>query len=191
MTVAVMATGAVACVAASFAGLAASGHAIPLAGIFLVAALYFLSRGPGRRAAAAWAGCAAVTFMLLLVSIHEFWPGYAHKFSVRAQVRPQRCFADDPALPIACYPHRWDSVSFYLGRDDVATYSAAQKDLLIRDVARRPQTLIFVKSDHYRADMVKSLPANLQFEAYGKNGLVTAGIIRHRSALPDSLYAGR
>jgi hypothetical protein len=186
-----MAAAAIACIAASFAGLAAPAHAIPLAGIFLVAALCLLTRGPGPKALAPWAGCAAATFAVLQVGIHELWPGYAHKFSVRAEVRPQKCFADDPTLPVACYPHRWDSVSFYLGRDDIATYSAAERDLFIRDLATRPRTLVFVKSDRYCADLVRSLPSNLQFEAYGKNELVTAGIVRHRSALPAGLYAGR
>jgi dolichol-phosphate mannosyltransferase len=191
LTVAVMAAGAAACVAASIAGLATPGHAIPLAVICAAAALFILWHGPEARAAAAWAGCALATFLILVVSLHEIWPAYAHKFSVRAQVRPQKCFADDPALPVACYPHRWDSVSFYLGRHDVATYSSAQRDLLIRDLARRPRTLVFVKSDHYCADLVKSLPPNLRFEVYGKNGLLTAGIVRHCSTLPESLYAGR
>jgi dolichol-phosphate mannosyltransferase len=191
LTVAVIAAGAIAYVAASIAGLVSTGHAILLAAVCLVAALYLLRRGPEPRAAVAWAGCALTTFLLLLVSVHEFWPGYAHKFSVRAQVQPQKCFADDPALPVACYPHRWDSVSFYLGRHDVATYGNADRDLLIRDLGRRPRTLVFVKSDHYCADLVKSLPANLQFEAYGKNGIVTAGIVSHVRTLPDNLYAGR
>jgi dolichol-phosphate mannosyltransferase len=191
LTVGVMAVAASACVAASFAGLAAPAHAIPMAGVFLVAALYLLTRGPRPKTLAPWTGCALATFVVLLVGVHELWPGYAHKFSVRAQVRPQKYFADDPALPVACYPHRWDSVSFYLGRPDVATYTSAERELLIRDLARRPRTLLFVKSDHYCADLVKSLPPNLEFEAYGKNGLVTAGIVRHCSALPDSLHAGR
>jgi dolichol-phosphate mannosyltransferase len=191
LTVGVLVAGAVACLAAPIAGLATPDHAIPLAGICVASALFLLWHGAQARAAAAWAGCALATFLILLVSLHDLWPGYAHKFSVRAQVRPQKCFADDPALPVACYPHRWDSVSFYLGRPDVATYSSAERDLLIRDLAGRPRTLVFVKSERYCADLVKSLPPNLQFEAYGKNGLVTAGIVRHATALPDSLYAGR
>jgi 4-amino-4-deoxy-L-arabinose transferase-like glycosyltransferase len=191
LTVAVLASGAVAFAGACFAGLVTVQHAIPLAGIFFVAALYLFARRSQAKPGAAWAGCAVATFLLLLVSIHEIWPGYAHKFSVRAQVRPQKCFSNDPAFPVVCYPHRWDSVGFYLGRRDVATYSSAERDLLVRDLGRRPQTLVFVKSDHYCTDLIKSLPPKLQFEAYGKNGLVTAGVVRRSSTLPEGLYAGR
>jgi hypothetical protein len=130
-----------------------------------------------RRRVLAWAaGCAAV-FAVLLVALHEALPGYARRFSLRGQVRR---LADSSPGPVACYPRRWDSVSFYLHRDDVDVYTPDDRDRLIADLRRRPETLLFVKSDKWLSDLTGHLPASLEFVPQGRQGFVTVGCVRPR-----------
>ena len=75
-----------------------------------------------------WGLLAGVVFGVLFVSLEQWLPGYHRQFGMRGQVRRHR---DLQNLPVACYPHRWDSVSFYLQRDDVKTFSLADRQALI------------------------------------------------------------
>lgn len=125
--------------------------------------------------------CAGVTFLLLLASIQMVLPGYTRKFSLRRQTRPLAKLVRHADVPVACYPHLWDSIPFYLGRDDIQVYSAAERRRLVADLTANPQTVVFVKTEKCLDDLVRSLPGNLEFVPQGVSGLVTAGIVR-RSA---------
>src|SRR5439155_13055189 len=48
------------------------------------------------RLPASWLISGAATFILLLLAVHQLLPGYARKFSMRAQVRPNRVMSKDP-----------------------------------------------------------------------------------------------
>lgn len=129
----------------------------------------------GRRAA--WGVCAAATFLVLLGTLHEGLPGYARRFSLRGQVRR---YADASPGPVACYPHRWDSVNFYLQRDDIQVYTPEERDRMMADLQRSPATLVFVKSDRWLNDLTHHLPASLEFVPEGRQGFVTVGWVRSR-----------
>ncbi len=171
----------------------------PAAGFFFaggaVAALAFLvRRGPARRPAAAWGLCGAVTFVALWTALNFLQPGYARRFSLRAQVRLPRDMALDPQLPVACYPHRWDSVSFYLRRDDVQVYTPTNRQHLWADLRRRaPAVVVFVQSDdpqqRYLRELERDLPAALEFVPLNQHGPVTAGLLRPRTEVPPALFA--
>jgi dolichol-phosphate mannosyltransferase len=172
----------------------------PAAGLLFGAAaltglIYLWHRGPGQRVAFSLVGCAATTLALLLVGLHQVLPGYERKFSLRAQVRPRRHQAADREVPVACYPHRWDSVSFYLGRDDVRVYRAEERPRLIADLRRHPRTLLFVKSDSAQGrhlhDLLRQLPPSLEFVPLGDHGIVTRGLVRRRAEVPPFVYARR
>jgi 4-amino-4-deoxy-L-arabinose transferase-like glycosyltransferase len=138
-----------------------------------------------------WSLTGAGTFVVLLLAVHQLLPGYARKFSMRAQVRPNQNLSADPNIPVICYPHGWDSVSFYLRRNDVRVYPPARRQALIADLRSRPKTLVFVKSERYLRELERALPASLEFVPCGRQGNVTAGVVQHRAEVPSTVFAQR
>jgi len=90
-------------------------------------------------------------------------------------------------IPIRCYPHHWDSISFYLGRHDVRSYRPDQLEQLLADLHRRRQTLLLVKSGPVLDDLLHALPDSLEFVSTGRPGWVTAGLIQ-RQSVPMSTH---
>jgi hypothetical protein len=90
-----------------------------------------------------------------------------------------------------CYPHGWDSVSFYLRRNDVQVYSSSGRDRMITDLRSRPQTLVFVKSEGFVRELRRALPASLEFVPLGRQGNVTAGIVQQRTEANPAAFARR
>jgi dolichol-phosphate mannosyltransferase len=172
------------------AGLQKPAHGAVLAALVVLGLAVLLRRGPDRRTGISWVVCGAVTFGLLLAAVHDVLPGYVRKFSLRAQVRPQRDLGVDPDVPVVCYPHRWDSVSFYLGRNDVRAYHAGERARLIADLRARSNTLLFIKSDTLDG-LLRDLPVSLEFVPRAKNGMITAGLVCRRAEAPQSLFARR
>jgi 4-amino-4-deoxy-L-arabinose transferase-like glycosyltransferase len=151
------------------------GFAVALGALF---ALIWLGRhGMVRDPAVSWALCAAATFALLLVGVHEILPRYAHRFALCAQVQGQAHLAGDSHVPVACYPRRWDSVSYYLGRDDVEVYLPSQWQRLIADLQTRPCTLLFIKSEATLMELQRCLPPTMQFRLQSTNGTLLAGVV--------------
>jgi dolichol-phosphate mannosyltransferase len=189
----------------SLAGCKRAGYILPalpplalLLGTYLAATLPrlrlalegMLQRGRRRAVPAAWGALAAAVFLLLLTGVHQWLPGYHRRFALRGQVRVHQWLAADRRLPVACYPHGWDSVSFYLRRNDVRVYTPARRAQLIADLGARPRTLVFVKSAHYVEDLVRSLPPSLEFVPYPRQGpIVTSGLVRRRVGLPEDVVA--
>jgi hypothetical protein len=129
--------------------------------------------------------------VFLFAALDNVMPGYARKFSLRAQVRPQLEVSADPGIPVVCYPHLWDSVSFYLKRNDVQAFSSSRRAELMAQLRACPNVLLFVKSDHSLQEVLASLPPSLEFVPRGKNGIITAGIVSQRPVAPDALFACR
>src|SRR5207245_3727805 len=95
-----------------------------------------------------WAACAGTVFVLMLVAVVELLPAYHRRFSLRGQVR--RHVDEAAGIPVACYPRRWDSVSFYLDRLDVQVYAAAEQEDMHADLARHERVHVLVKNIGYR-----------------------------------------
>jgi 4-amino-4-deoxy-L-arabinose transferase-like glycosyltransferase len=131
-------------------------------------------------AAASWTLCVGATFALLFVALHALLPDYYRTFSMRSQVRALRDSASHPQAPVLCYPHHWDSISFYLEREDLRSYSRDHLDHLIADLSRRPETLLFVRSGPALDELVQHLPSSLEFVPKGRSRTVTAGLVRER-----------
>jgi dolichol-phosphate mannosyltransferase len=136
-----------------------------------------------------WVVSGATTFVILFFAVQQLLPVYAKKFSMRAQVRPQRLLSDDQQIPVVCFPHGWDSVSFYLRRNDVQVYSSVRRDGMIKDLRSRPQTLVFVKSEGFVRELRRALPPSLEFVPLGKQGNVTAGIVQQRMEASPAAFA--
>jgi 4-amino-4-deoxy-L-arabinose transferase-like glycosyltransferase len=138
-------------------------------------------RGPSRVAWRGWAACGVAVFALLLVGVHQILPDYHRTFALRGQVRRQFELARDPGMPVVSYPKRWDSVSFYLQRDDVEVYSPARRAELIRDLRQHEQTMLFVKQGEALQDLLRALPADLEFVPRGRPGRsVVGGVVQRR-----------
>ena len=190
-TLAVLGAATVASTLLPSAGLLEPATSVTLAcaGILATVALYRV--GCSRRPAVAWTLCGATTFAALFLSLHLLVPSYAHKFSLRAEVQPYAELCRDLDVPVICYPRSWDSVSFYLGRDDVRVYTREQRRQLIADLRANPRTLAFVKSDHSLDELHRDLPGSLEFVPHGRQANVTVGWVRQRLDVPRMLFAGR
>ena len=126
-------------------------------------------------------------FAMLFTGVNVLLPEYARRFSLRHPVRMQVATADG-AAPVVCYPHRWDSVSFYTDRRDVTGFGRDARDALMRDLESRPKTLMFVQTK-YLAEVLEHLPVTLVSPTTADAGVTVGEVRRRREAGP--LIAGR
>jgi 4-amino-4-deoxy-L-arabinose transferase-like glycosyltransferase len=129
----------------------------------------------------AWATCGVASFVLLFLAVQFLLPNYFHRFSMRDQIRSVMDRSYHPQLPIACYPHHWDSIGFYFQREDVGSYSRERREKLIAELERQPETLVFVKTGRALNDLLHSLSPSLEFVPRGQSRTVTAGLVRQRA----------
>jgi 4-amino-4-deoxy-L-arabinose transferase-like glycosyltransferase len=121
-----------------------------------------------------FAAMATTVFVVLFVGVQVWLPGYHRRFALRGQVR-RHLMLENEAF---CYPKRWDSVTFYLQRDDVRVFSADQRAALTAALQARPQTLMFVKT-RFLAEFQAALPSSHQFVEIGRQGTtLTVGVVR-------------
>jgi dolichol-phosphate mannosyltransferase len=185
----VLAAGLAGSLAAAGAGLLRWPAALTLAA-GAVGGLVFAARPDWRaRPLAAWGLCLAATFALLFAGVHNLLPGYARKFSLRGVVRPLAELAAEERLPVVSFPRRWNSVSFYLRRDDVRVYGAAELPQLVETLRGRRETLVFVKTGAPLDALLASLPPGMEFVPQGRQGSLAAGRVRYRPKLPAAKYA--
>jgi hypothetical protein len=155
-----------------------------------VAALIGLAwHGWRRGLKTSWLACGAAAFLALIIGMYAILPGYTRKFSMRAQVRPHAATCTDPAILVACYPRRWDSVSFYLGRNDVRVYTTAEKSGLVADLAAAPRTMLFIKSNQAVEKLRRELPASLELVMRGPQGVILVGMVRPRERNTATTFA--
>jgi 4-amino-4-deoxy-L-arabinose transferase-like glycosyltransferase len=166
-----------------------TGTVLAVVSVLTLIAVYRLGRA--WRPATAWGICGSVTFAVLFFSVELVLPRYAARFSLRAQVQPYARLCQDPEVPVVCYPRCWDSVSFYLGRDDVQVYTRDRRRELIGDLRSNPRTLAFIKSDHSLDEVLHDLPRSLEFVPRHQENSVTVGWIRQRLEVPATLFAER
>ncbi len=133
----------------------------------------------GRMRLRSWSCVAAATFVALLGASQFLLPGYADKYSLRAQIAPhaEECAAD---VPVMCYPHGWDGVNYYLQRQDVRVFHAAELDELISALGRQRQSLVVVKSDAALQSFREALPRSLEFVQCSCQVPVAVGWVRRR-----------
>jgi dolichol-phosphate mannosyltransferase len=185
------ATAVVLLLALGLVALAGAKHMIRMGPTLLLggAALAALALLAARRVS--WGGCAAVTFAVLALGVYHLQPAYNRQFALRGRLRSDAGLARGERLPVACYPRRWDSVSFYLPRADVRVYTPGQRRELLEDLRSRPRTLLLVKSGKALEEVLRELPASFEFVPRGRPGLVTSGWVRPRKEAPGAIYARR
>jgi dolichol-phosphate mannosyltransferase len=137
----------------------------------------------------AWTTCAAASFAMLFLAIVLTFPGHARRYSIRGQVRQFAQLTQDPGIRVVSYPRRWDSVSFYLRRDDVQVYAEGQRAQLIAAARDNRPILAFIKADQALQELLRELPPSLEFLPYGRQGSVAVGWLRPRPVVPDGYLA--
>jgi 4-amino-4-deoxy-L-arabinose transferase-like glycosyltransferase len=126
-----------------------------------------------------WAGAAAGTFLVLFGAAQYLLPVYAGKYSLRDQVVPH-AEACAGAVPVLCYPHGWDAVSFYLRRSDVRVFREAQLGDMVAALGQQPRSLVVVESDDSLNRFLEALPASLEFVPSSSQPTGTVGWVRRR-----------
>lgn len=185
-TYGVLAGGVLCAVGACVSELAEPADCLPLVAVALAALIWQVYRDCSSQAGrtlgltGSWAGCGATTFAVLFLTIELFLPAYYRRFSLRAEILALKEAAADPRIPVICHPHQCDSVSFYLGRDDIRSYSREQRDDLIADLQHWPETVVFVKTGRVLDTFREALPESWEFVPYGRSSWITAGVVRRR-----------
>jgi 4-amino-4-deoxy-L-arabinose transferase-like glycosyltransferase len=124
---------------------------------------------------------AALVAPALFGAILIWLPEYHRRFGLRAQICPYTDQARD--LAVVCYPRRWDSVSFYLGRK-VDCFAAEERDQLKANLTGA-ETLLFVKNDKTFLEAIEALPLDLEFVPVGRDGgNVKVGVVKKRLPKP-------
>lgn len=191
LTGGVLAAGLAGVLVAMVAGVLSAAEAAVAVFVVVLGFAGWLRYGAGRSAAASWGLCGGATFLLLFAAVQLVLPDYARRFSMRGSLRPQAQLGLTEATPIVCYPRRWDSVSYYLRRNDVTVFTRGQRRELLRDLGSRPETLLVIKSDESLKELLRELPAVLEFVPRGRRGNVTVGVVRPRPVVPPTLVATR
>jgi 4-amino-4-deoxy-L-arabinose transferase-like glycosyltransferase len=125
-----------------------------------------------RRTAALAAGTMALA---LLAACHFALPVYHRHFALRGQVRRHAGLK----MPVVCYPKRWDSVSFYLGREAIL-FGTRERDQLMKQL-QTGATLLFIKNDQSFNEMLQALPGELEFVPRGRQGRnVHVGVVQRK-----------
>jgi 4-amino-4-deoxy-L-arabinose transferase-like glycosyltransferase len=138
-----------------------------------------------------WLLCGSLTFLTLLMGLHSALPAYAARYSMRSQVRKLAELSRDGDVPVVCYPRRWDSVSFYLGRCDARIYEAHQRLALVEDLRAHPETVAVIKSERYLQEFIDNLPTSLEFVPCSRPANVVVGRVRPRPEVPANTFARR
>jgi dolichol-phosphate mannosyltransferase len=125
-----------------------------------------------------WAVCAGVTLAGLMVANLYFLPAYAARFALREEVCNE---ANARTAHVICFPHRWDSVSFYLQRDDVLAFSQKEREQFVADLLARPASLVFVKTDRALPELLTALPDSLELVIQQPGRTVTTAWVRRRA----------
>jgi 4-amino-4-deoxy-L-arabinose transferase-like glycosyltransferase len=177
----VLAVGIVGALVASSVGLAKPASCLAMAALAAAGMGCLVYRGRRQTLQSSWVACALSTFAVLFLAIHVLLPGYYRKFSLRAELRSPALAIHRSRATVICYPHLWDSVTFYLGHDDVRAYGLPNRNLLIGDLHSRPESVLMVKSGHVLNDLLRALPDSLEFVPIGGPGLITAGVVHQRT----------
>jgi hypothetical protein len=139
-----------------------------------------------------WGVCATITFLVLAFGVYFLQPAYNHQFALRSPLRSHALLAEGGRLTIACYPQRWDSVTFYQPKADVRVYTREQRRQLLADLQTQPRTLLLVRSGKALDELIGELPDSVEFAPYGRSEFVTAAWVRPRvGVLINSKQLGR
>jgi dolichol-phosphate mannosyltransferase len=144
-----------------------------LAGAGSIVAVGIGVRHGGR---ASWIETGIAMTMFMLAAVFVFLPAYAEKFSLRDELRCNAAHGF-PDGPILCYPRGWDSINFYLGRDDVRAFRVNELDEMMKELAERPGAVVVARTG-FEGAVKQRLPVSAVWEPLGRPGHLTMGRVR-------------
>ena len=89
-------------------------------------------------------------------------PWYAGQRAPMGRPQEVRTLCGDRAVPVICFPRGCDSVSFYLGRDDLRSFREKQLVSLLDALHERPRTVVLCTHRHTLTGLRAALPADLR-----------------------------
>jgi 4-amino-4-deoxy-L-arabinose transferase-like glycosyltransferase len=127
-----------------------------------------------------WVGLGTSTALALGAGVLLWLPTYSRSFSIApmAHLAKERCLPVE--LPIFCYGHGWDSVGFYLERDDVKTFLGDRRNDFGSELAARGGGLVFVSTKRDGQNFLEILPKEFSFHPLGSDRHVQVGIAARR-----------
>jgi 4-amino-4-deoxy-L-arabinose transferase-like glycosyltransferase len=172
-TLLIVAAGALGSVTAAISGL------LPwnVAGALATACCLLLLRLAWRLEGTGWRHCFLMTFVFLFLTLEVLMPAYHERFALRACLQACQEVEGIAQAPIACYPHSWDSISFYLGRNDVQIYGQEQRGSLLDALQRSQRTFLFVKRGRLAEELLQNLPEGVVFVPERSGGSLLVGWI--------------
>jgi 4-amino-4-deoxy-L-arabinose transferase-like glycosyltransferase len=146
-----------------------------VATILAAVALLVLVRLAFRRQGTGWRHCFLTTFALLFLALEVLMPAYHERFALRSCVEACREVDGIEESPIACFPHGWDSISFYLRRNDLQIYGPDQRGALLNKMQAQPRTFLFLKKGRAANELLEHLPEDIHFIPKQSAGSVLVG----------------
>jgi 4-amino-4-deoxy-L-arabinose transferase-like glycosyltransferase len=113
-------------------------------------------------------------FMLLSGGHYVLVPWYARYRSPVSRYEDLSRICGDRRTPVICYPRNCDSVSFYVGRDDVRCYRSNEIELLRQVLRDQPRTVVLCTHRHSLRGLREALPPELQLTEVTHFGLGNA-----------------
>ena len=89
-------------------------------------------------------------------------PWYAQQRSPMAEAQMVSHYCADKKTPLVCFPRHCDSVSFYLGRNDLLNIRSKESQKLVEDLLTRPRTVVLFTHRHSLATLREVLPPRLR-----------------------------
>jgi 4-amino-4-deoxy-L-arabinose transferase-like glycosyltransferase len=190
-TALVLILGAAIAIAAVGTEVVKPARGLALFGTALVVGALIAWQAKRLRPSQAWWLCGTVTFLALYVGVWQILPANARRFSLRGQVRALQQESAYTPLTVACYPHGWDSIGFYMPSHSVHVYGADERPRLFADLGNQAVTLLVVKAGDDMKAILKEMPIWMEFVPQGRRGLWVVGQVRPRVNPPDPSYARR
>ncbi len=124
----------------------------------------------------------------LMVLVHLVaLPWYARQRAPMGRPDEVRALCGDRDLPVICFPRSCDSVSFYLGRDDLRSFREKQLALLLDALHERPRTVVLCTHRHTLTGLRAALPPDLRVAREVHFGLSEGLMERLRTAMGETV----
>jgi 4-amino-4-deoxy-L-arabinose transferase-like glycosyltransferase len=110
-----------------------------------------------------WPALAGGTAFALMAAGHLIiLPWYAAQRAPMGRPHEVHVLCGDRDVPVICFPRSCDSVSFYLGRDDLRSFREKQMVALLEALHERPRTVVLCTHRHTLKGLRAALPADLR-----------------------------
>jgi 4-amino-4-deoxy-L-arabinose transferase-like glycosyltransferase len=146
---------------------------------------FLAARGWDRRR---WPAVLGVATFALMALVHlVVLPWYAAQRAPMGRPEEVRALCGDRSVPVICYPRTCDSVSFYLGRDDLRSFREKQLALMLDALHERPRTVVLCTHRHTLKGLRAALPADLRVAHEVHFGLSEGLTERLRTAMGETV----